>query len=196
MAKLFLTVFRSFETPLLSNFCLLYIIQKPPFCESSSPFLFDLSGEFSNQDLTARWKYCFRTSFQNINSLGWHHCFNFVIIEDVLRRKPRFLIMHRVKRVKSFQPPCGFGVRNFYRSQGSPWPILTRERRFLCKPKNLCFVFAAIGSPSPLRSTCSCADIIRSMCESLTHARLARWPGEEPFASWWPFICRFTVVGC
>ena len=130
MAKLFLTVFRSFETPLLSNFCLLYIIQKPPFCESSSPFLFDLPGEFSNQGLTARWKYCFRTSFQNIHPLGWHHCLNFVIIEDVLRRKPRVLIMHRMKRVKSFQPPCGFGVRNFYGSQGSPWPILTREGRF------------------------------------------------------------------
>ena len=130
MAKLFLTVFRSFETTLLSNFYLLYIIQKPPFCESSSPFLFDLPGEFSNQGLTARWKYCFRMSFQNINPLGWHHCLNFVIIEDVLRRKPRVLIMHRMKRVKSFQPPCGFGVRNFYGSRGSPWPILTRERQF------------------------------------------------------------------
>ena len=84
-------------------------------------------------------------------------------------RKPGVLTMHRMKRVKSFQPPCGFGFRNFYGSQGSPWPILTGKRQgFFCKPRNLCFVLAAIGSPSPLRSTCSCADIIQSMCEFLT----------------------------
>ena len=128
-----------------------HISQKPPFCESSSPFLFDLPGEFSDLGLTAKWKYSFRTSFQNINPLCLHHCLNFVIIKDVLRREPGVLKMLRMKDVKSFQPPCGFGVRNFYGFRGSPWPILTGKRRFFCKPKNLCFVLAAIGFTSPLR---------------------------------------------
>ena len=69
---------------------------------------------------------------------------------------------------------------------------------FFCKPKNLCFVLVAIGSPSPLRSTCSCADIMQSMCESLTGCTrpactaAGRRAVRLGVAFYLPFVCKLV----
>ena len=60
----------------------------------------------------------------------WHPCLFFVvIIKQFLCRKPgALIIMHRVKGIEFFQPPCGFCFRNFYGSWRSRWPIVRGKR--------------------------------------------------------------------
>ena len=38
--------------------------------------------------------------------------------------------MPRMKGIKFFQPPCGFGFRKFYGSRGSCWPILKKTYKY------------------------------------------------------------------
>ena len=110
--------------------------RKPPqrcvenwLCRPVFSALVNFPWKFYNQDLITAWWWIIRTSFQNVKPL----CLRWLGL----------FIMHRMKRVKSFQPHSGFGVSTFFESHGLLIGWYAFKRSVL---KSLRFVSSAIGS--------------------------------------------------
>ena len=95
---------------------IVHIFEEVPFCDSSASVLFNILQKL---DLLR--------APQNVNPLCW--------------RQLRLFIMHRMKGVKSFQPPHGFDFSTFLVLMGRFGWYTCEGNRF----KSLRFVFEAIS---------------------------------------------------
>ena len=125
----------------------------------------------------------------------WHPCLFFVvIIKQFLCRKPgALIIMHRVKGIGFFQPPCGFCFRNFYGSWRSRWPIVRGKRLVWGQTQetSLC------GGSDRFYFTVQISKFTSHYTERVQFSnRGAPRPCSEPLPGRLPFVCRLFVLFC